>query len=210
MSYNRSTWAAGDTVTSAKLNNIEVGICDSAASLSLTMDPSTFVMTYRLINNVGDLLSTGEIDLPLETMIVGASYDEETKEIVFELESGGKLRVPVGDLVNGLQTEITPENKLASDLVSDELQEHKFVSAAEKNAWNAKAEAEPEETATLAQSYSLVYDQAAGKFKSAPNGTYVIQDGKLAEANYATQTEFDNLQTEVNTLKVDGGDITNE
>ena len=210
MSYDRSTWAAGDTVTSSKLNNIEVGICNSAASLSLTMDPSTFVMTYTLVDNVGVTLSTGQIDLPLETMVVGATYDSETKEIVFELESGAELRVPVGDLISGLQTEITNDNKLASDLVDDSLQENKFVTTGEKAAWNAKADVETEETATLAQSYSLVYDQAAGRFKSAPNGTYVIQDGKLATANYASQTDFDNLQTEVNTLKVDGGDVTNE
>lgn len=210
MSYDRSTWSAGDTVTSSKLNNIEVGICNSAASLSLTMDPSTFVMTYTLTDNVGVILSTGQIDLPLETMVVGATYDAETKEIVFELESGAELRVPVGDLIEGLQTEITNENKLASDLVSDELQNHKFVTANEKAAWNAKAEVETEETAALAQSNSLVYDEVAGKFKTAPNGTYVIQNGKLAAANYASQSDFDNLQTEVNTLKVDGGDITNE
>ena len=210
MSYDRSTWAAGDTVTSSKLNNIEVGICNSAASLSLTMDPSTFVMTYTLVDNVGVTLSTGQIDLPLETMVVGATYDSETKEIVFELESGAELRVPVGDLISGLQTEITNDNKLASDLVDDSLQENKFVTTGEKAAWNAKADVETEETATLAQSYSLVYDQAAGRFKSAPSGTYVIQDGKLATANYASQTDFNNLQTEVNTLKVDGGDVTNE
>lgn len=210
MSYNRSNWAAGDTVTSSKLNNIEVGICNSAASLSLTMDPSTFVMTYTLTDNVGVVLSTGNIDLPLETMVVGAYYDADTKEIVFELESGAELRVPVGDLVSGLQTEITSENKLASDLVSDELQNHKFVTVNEKDAWNAKADVETEETATLAQSNSLVYDEEAKRFKAAPEGTYVIQDGKLAVADYASTTEFNALKTEVETLKMDGGEITNE
>ena len=195
MSYNRSNWAAGDTVTSSKLNNIELGICNSAASLSLTMDPSTFVMTYTMTDNVGTVVSRGEIDFPLETMVVGASYDAETKEIVFELESGSELRVPVGDLVSGLQTEITNENPLASDLVSDALQNHKFVTTGEKAAWNAMADVEPEETATLAAGGVLVYDEEAKKFKSSPTGSYIIQDGKLAD---------------INTLKVDGGDITNE
>lgn len=210
MSYNRSNWAAGDTVTSSKLNNIELGICNSAASLSLTMDPSTFVMTYTLTDNVGVVLSTGNIDLPLETMVVGAYYDGDTKEIVFELESGAELRVPVGDLVSGLQTEITSDNKLASDLVSDELQDHKFVTTHEKDVWNAKADVETEEIASLAESRSLVYDQEAGKFKTAPNGTYVIQDGKLAVADYASSADFNDLKNEVDTLKMDGGEITNE
>lgn len=41
----------------------------------------------------------------------------------------------------GLQSEITSDNKLDSDLISDADQDNKFVTSAEKNTWNAKQNA---------------------------------------------------------------------
>ena len=74
----------------------------------------------------------------METVVVSGSYDSATKKIILTLENGNTIDVPVGDLVAGLQSEITPTNKLDADLVDDTTSSHKFVSAAEKNTWSWK------------------------------------------------------------------------
>lgn len=108
--------------------------------IDLSINSSTYVMTLDLKNSSGTVLSTDSIDLPLESMVVNASYDSVNKAIILTLQSGSTITVPVGDLVAGLQTEITLQNKLASDLVDDTSQTNKFVTTAEKTAWNNKSD----------------------------------------------------------------------
>lgn len=100
------------------------------ASIDLTMDESTYVVTVQLKDQTGANLGQAKtIDLPLESVVVSGSYDKATKEVVLTLKDGSEVRFGVGDLVSGLQTEITASNKLASDLVDDTDQSHKFVTA---------------------------------------------------------------------------------
>jgi len=101
------------------------------ASLSLDINESTYVVTVSLKNSVGTVLSTGTIDLPLESVVVNGGYDSETKKIILTLESGSTIEFSVADLVSGLQTEITSNNKLDSDLVDDTSQTNKFITSAE-------------------------------------------------------------------------------
>ena len=113
-----------------------------ATALSASIDPSTFVMTLQLKdqnnNNIG---SAQTIDLPLETMVVSGSYDADNKQIVLVLENGQEIDIPVGDLISGLQTEITSDNMLDADLVDDSTSTNKFVTASDKTTWNAKQDA---------------------------------------------------------------------
>ena len=74
----------------------------SGSRLILTVDPMTFVLTAIIQNPDGTEISKQTIDLPLEEMTVGASFNSETQTIVLQLKSGGELRVPVGSLVSGL------------------------------------------------------------------------------------------------------------
>ena len=111
---------------------------NTGSTIELSINSSTYVMTLNLKNSAGTTISSGSIDLPLETMVVGASYDSDTKEIVLTLKNGQTIRFSVADLVSGLQTEITSDNKLASDLVDDTNQTNKFVTASDISAWNAK------------------------------------------------------------------------
>lgn len=91
-----------------------------ASSHSLTIDPSTYVMTSQLKDQDGNNIGSSQsVDLPLETMVVGGSYNDSTKKIVLTLKSGSTVDFSVADLVGGLQTEITSSNKLSADLVSD-------------------------------------------------------------------------------------------
>ena len=113
-----------------------------AHSLELTINSQTYVLTATLKNTSGEALGTSQtIDLPLETMVVGGSYDDTTKKVILTLKNGNTVDFSVADLVSGLQSEITSTNKLNSDLVDDTNQNNKFVTSAEKTAWTAKQSA---------------------------------------------------------------------
>lgn len=80
-----------------------------------------------------NLLSTStEIDLPLESVVVSGSYNAQARKVVLTLQNGSTIEFSVADLIYGLQSEITAQNPLSSDLVNDVNNAHKFVSAEEK------------------------------------------------------------------------------
>ena len=109
-----------------------------AASLSLSVDPDTYVITGQLKDQDGNNLGTaGTIDLPLESVVVSGSYNSSTKKVVLTLKDGSTVEFSIADLVSGLQTEITSTNKLSADLISDGAT-NKTVTATEKNTWNNK------------------------------------------------------------------------
>lgn len=112
------------------------------ASISLSINTTTYVVTVTLKDQNGDTLGTAQtIDLPLESVVVGGSYNDTTKKVVLTLQSGSTVEFSVADLVAGLQSEITSTNKLDADLVDDSTSTNKFVSSAEKSAWNDKQSA---------------------------------------------------------------------
>lgn len=103
------------------------------ATLTASINTTTYVMTLTLKDQDGNTLGTAQtIDLPLESVVVNGSYDSTNKKIILTLQSGSTIDIPVADLVAGLQSEITSTNKLASDLVDDTNQTHKFMTSAEK------------------------------------------------------------------------------
>ncbi len=104
------------------------------ASCDLEINSSTYVMSLQLKDQDGNNLGAAKtVDLPLETMVVSGSYDSATKKVVLTLQNGSTVEFSVADLVSGLQTEITAQNKLSSDLVDDTGHTHKFVNADEKS-----------------------------------------------------------------------------
>lgn len=112
------------------------------ASITMSIDNTTYKITTTLKDQDGNTLgSAQEIDLPLESVVVSGSFDSVNKKIVLVLENGNTVDIPVGDLVAGLQTEITANNKLSADLVDDTNTTHKFVTAANKTTWNGKQDA---------------------------------------------------------------------
>ena len=102
------------------------------ATFEASINTTTYVMTLTLKDQDGNTLGTAQtIDLPLESVVVNGSYDSTNKKIILTLQSGSTIDIPVGDLVSGLQTEITSNNKLSADLVDDTSTTHKFASAAQ-------------------------------------------------------------------------------
>lgn len=89
-------------------NAIESGTgFDYAVDASLSIDSSTFVLTLQLIDENGDAIGSSQtVDLPLETMVVNGSYDDNTKSLILTLKSGSTITIPIADLVSGLQTQL--------------------------------------------------------------------------------------------------------
>lgn len=115
---------------------------DYAANASLSINTSTYVVTLQLKDRNGNNLGSAQtIDLPLESIIVSGTYDSTTKSIILTLDNGNVITIPVGDLVSGLQTEITSSNKLDADLVDDSTSTNKFVTSGDKSTWSAKQDA---------------------------------------------------------------------
>lgn len=111
------------------------------SSLTMTINSSTFVVTVTLKDQDGNTLGVEQtIDLPLETMVVDGAYDAQTEKIILTLKNGNTVEFSVAALVSGLQSEITAQNKLSADLVDDTTSTHKFVTSADKTAWNAKSD----------------------------------------------------------------------
>lgn len=89
-----------------------------ATSLVLELNSDTYVLTATLKNKNGDTLGTSQtIDLPLETMVVSGRYDSNTKTVILVLSNEQKISFSVADLISGLQSEITIDNKLSVQLI---------------------------------------------------------------------------------------------
>ena len=81
-------------------------ITETGNKIDLSID-SDYKITATLYDKNNTLLSTSSvIDLPLETMVVNASYDDITQELVLTLKNGNTLRVSIAGLVSGLQPQL--------------------------------------------------------------------------------------------------------
>ena len=145
---------------------------DYAVDIDFSMNSQTFVVTAQLKNKDGDLIGTPKsVDIPLESTVVNGSYNNETKTLILTLVSGQSINIPIGDIINGLQAEITTQNPLNADLVDDTNSTHKFVTAAEKQTWNSKQDA-------------LTFDNAPTQGSTNPvtsGGVHTALAGKLPD-----------------------------
>ena len=87
-------------------------VTETGSKVALNINPSTYVMTLELKDKNNNTISSGEVDLPLETMVVNATYKDETKEIELTLQNGTKVSFSVADLVSGLVNENDLNTKL--------------------------------------------------------------------------------------------------
>ena len=149
-----------------------------AAALSLTIDSSTFVVTGQLKDQNGDNLGTAQtIDLPLESVVVGGSYNSQTQKVVLTLQNGNTIEFSVADLVSGLQTELSETNKLNPAYINYD-NTHRAVSDAEKSEWNGKQDA-------IDSSHKLSAD---------------LVDDTGATNKFATAEELEQIETNKNNI----------
>ena len=184
-----------------------------AAGLYLNVSTTDYVMTAQLKdqdgNNIGEART---VDLPLESMVVSGSYDSTNKKIVLTLQSGSTIDIPVGDLVAGLQTEITVDNKLNADLVDDTSTTNKFVTAGDKTTWNGKQDQLVSGTnIKTVNNNSLLgegnLDIDALPSQSGQNGKYLTTDGESASwATVTVPTKISDLTDDTSSYPVDKAD----
>ena len=60
-------------------------------TIDLSVDTSTYVVTATLKDQDWTTLSSDTIDLPLESVVVGGSYDSATKKVILTLENGNTV-----------------------------------------------------------------------------------------------------------------------
>ncbi|MCX4257944.1 MAG: hypothetical protein OSJ54_13595, partial [Oscillospiraceae bacterium] len=101
---------ANDDATPKKLVYDE--LAKRAAYIEYSIDPTTFIITLELKNFEGKVLDSKSVDLPLETMIIGAWYDEGTVYLKVKGEEE-PLAVDISDLISGLVNETTFNEQVA-------------------------------------------------------------------------------------------------
>ena len=110
------------------------------ATIDVTLSTTDYKQTITLKDQDGNTLNSKTVDFPVESMVVSGTFDSTNKKIVLTLQNGNTTDIPVGDLISGLQTEITSTNKLSADLIADGTT-NKVVTASEKTTWNGKQNA---------------------------------------------------------------------
>lgn len=85
------------------VNGISVQVDGLGATAEISVDEN-YVLTIALKNTDGNILSQSSVDLPIESLVVSARYDTAQKAIIFTLQSGKTLVVPIGDIVSNIVT----------------------------------------------------------------------------------------------------------
>ena len=73
------------------------------AGVRFSMDPTTYIVSIDVVNIDGQVIYHTELDLPLENIVVSGTYQDG--KIIFTLQNGNTIEVPVANIVNGLVTE---------------------------------------------------------------------------------------------------------
>lgn len=81
-------------------------------TLEVSMDSSTYVLTFTCKDGTGTTIYNQSIDLPLESVVVSGEYDNNTKSIILTLQNGNTITIPVSDLVDGLVDTTTFETAI--------------------------------------------------------------------------------------------------
>lgn len=90
-------------------------ITETGSQINLNVNSTNYQITAILKDKNGNVIYTSNaIDLPIESMIVNARYDNTTKEIVLTLQNGNTLRISVADLISGLVSETQLQTILAN------------------------------------------------------------------------------------------------
>lgn len=80
-------------------------ITETGNKLDLTIDSKTYIMTLKLKDKDDNVLSTGSVDLPIESMIIKVTYDNDNEKLTFTLQNGSVIDVPLDSLISGLVNE---------------------------------------------------------------------------------------------------------
>lgn len=77
----------------------------TVTGFNLTLNENTYVLTIELLNENGESLSTKSVDLPVESFVKNASYENGT--LTLTLQNGQTIDIDISSMVTGL----VPENR---------------------------------------------------------------------------------------------------
>lgn len=106
-----NTYQYDDSDLVKKIDNINDNfknyslITETGNKLDLKIDSKTYIMTLKLKNKDDNVLSTGSVDLPIESMIINVTYDNDNEKLTFTLQNGSVIDVPLDSLISGLVNE---------------------------------------------------------------------------------------------------------
>lgn len=178
------------------------------ASLNMSLDSSTYVLTVQLKdqdgNNLGDAKT---VDLPLESMVTGGSYSNTTKKITLTQQGGGSVEISIGDIISGLQPAINASNKLSADYISDGTT-NKAYTATEKTKLNGiQTGAE----VNVQSDWNIVDNSLDSFIKNKPtigNGTLTIWQNQTSKGTF---TANQNTESDITiTVPTKTSDLTND
>lgn len=150
----------------------DLGIDELAADIELSMD-SSYNLTVSLKNEDGETIGDGDtVDLPLESMVVGGSYDDGV--LTLTLKNSQTIDIPISDIVDGLVSEsrTIAGLPLTSDIASSALQNALSVPSGGAEEKGFFAEADMDENLMITfrnKTVSEVYDEIADAWESSRN-----------------------------------------
>ena len=156
------------------------------ASIDLSMDSTTYVVTAQLKDQDGNNLGTAKtIDLPLESVVVSGSYDATNKKVILTLKDGSTIDFSVADLVNGLASSQDLELKVntdASNLTNENVAN-----------WKAKL------------GYTTMEEVEAKKYATISSVNTALSSKANQSSLDKTNTDVERLSTRVGALESAGG-----
>ncbi len=159
-----------------------------ATDIDVSLDQSNYKLSFRLLDSSGKPIGKSQvIDLPLESMVVGAEYDSQNKDLILTLKNGETVTVPLDDIIAGFPTNIengSGEGAIQQKRPTDEASAF-FELDADTNENAIKLDSELSNPipfgATGDQASSFGSSAAIGE-GSHSEGLYSISKGKLSHA----------------------------
>ena len=177
-------------------------ITETGSQIELNINTTNYKMKSILKDKNGNAIFTSnEIDLPLESFVVSATYDNTTKEIVLTLQNGQTIRFSVADLVSGLVSEDDLQTILANyytETQIDNLLNNK-VDKIQGKGLSTEDFTTAEKTkleGIEAEANKTIVDNELDNTSENP-----VQNKVIYEALSEKQTEINNLQTDVEDLR---------
>lgn len=110
---------------------IPMGVLPNSYAVAINMSlDEDYILSAQLVDQNGNTMGTAQtVDLPLESVIVDGRYDDNTQSLILVLDNGNEITIPVSGLIAGLQEEITAQNPLSADLLTDGTNNKVFTAA---------------------------------------------------------------------------------
>lgn len=177
---------------------IRTDLANYAKSLELAGGKDTnYKYTFKLKDSKGNILNEYLIDLPIESVVVGGSYDAVNKKVILILDSGKEINFSVADLIEGLVSDAA-----FNEHVNNKNNPHSVTKAQVGlgNVDNTSDENKPISTATQSALNNKV-DKEAGK--SLINDTEITRLAGMKDGANKVEASTANGK-----IKIDGSEIS--